>query len=115
MTVHLSPAALDRARRFIVKNPLAFGLRLSVRQTGCSGYAYEVVEAVSRMPDDRVCTVDGLPVIVDAKSAPLLEGVRVDVIRQGLNTVFVFDNPQETGRCGCGESVALSAHSKNAS
>jgi len=50
---------------------------------------------------------DGLRLVVDAKSLPYVDGTRIDFQRQGLNAAFVFDNPNATGGCGCGESFTV--------
>jgi iron-sulfur cluster assembly protein len=57
--------------------------------------------------DDCTFQIDGVPVIVDAKSLPLVDGTEIDFQRQGLNASFVFHNPNATGECGCGESFTV--------
>jgi len=58
--------------------------------------------------DDRVLDIDGIRVVVDPKSLPLVDGTLIDFQRQGLNASFVFHNPNATGECGCGESFTVS-------
>ncbi len=104
MGIELTSAALERARRFISADPDAIGLRLSVKKSGCSGWGYQVDLAREPIVGDQVFEQDGLKLLVDADSLPMLEGVRVDFVTRGLGQEFVFDNPNATSGCGCGES-----------
>ena len=104
MSIHLTPAALDRARRFVSGDPAAIGLRLGVKKTGCSGWGYLVDVAREAAPDDSVFEQDGIKLLVDARSLALVDGTTVDFVKRGLNQEFVFDNPNATAACGCGES-----------
>lgn len=106
--VHLSPAALARARRFLEGNAAA-GLRIGVRRTGCSGWGYEVALAEAERADDTVVEQDGVRLLVDAHSLALIRGTEVDFVREGLNQQFVFRNPNAVGECGCGESFTVEA------
>jgi iron-sulfur cluster assembly protein len=78
-----------------------------VRRTGCSGFGYVIELAEDRRDDDEIVQVDGVPLLVDARSRPLVEGTVIDFQREGLNTHFVFHNPNATGECGCGESFTV--------
>lgn len=104
MAITLTPAALERARQFLAREPQALGLRFGVRRTGCSGLAYVVEVAAENLPGDTVVEADGLRVFIDPASLPHVEGTEIDFQRRGLNQEFVFRNPQATGACGCGES-----------
>ena len=107
MTIQLTTTAADRVKRFLAGSGTGVGLRLGIRKSGCSGYAYVagLAEAVSE--SDRTCVSRGVKVVVDAASLPLLEGTEVDVARQGLNEGFVFRNPNVRHECGCGESFGV--------
>ena len=94
---------------FLAANPQAAGVRFGVRKTGCSGYAYVVDIAEGLAANDRVIEQDGLRLVVDDKSLPLVDGTEIDFARQGLNATFVFRNPNVTGECGCGESFTVDA------
>lgn len=107
MNIRITPAARQRMQNFLTANPAAAGVRFGVRKTGCSGYAYRVEIADSVAAGDRVIEQDGLRLVVDARSAPLVEGTEIDFERQGLNATFVFRNPNVTGECGCGESFTV--------
>lgn len=104
MSIQLTPAALDRARRFVAGDPSAIGLRLGVKKTGCSGWGYLVDVAREAASDDSVFDQEGIKLLVDARSLPLVDGTTVDFVKRGLNQEFVFDNPNATAACGCGES-----------
>ena len=83
------------------------GLRLGVRKTGCSGWAYTVDKAEAIGDDDQVFEQFGVKVVIDSKALALLDGTEVDFVRQGLNRNFVFRNPNVAGECGCGESFSV--------
>jgi iron-sulfur cluster assembly protein len=104
MNIRITPAARERMRSFVASESTAVGVRFGVRKTGCSGYAYTIDVADAVKSTDTVAEQDGLKLIVDAKSLPLLEGTEIDFARQGLNATFVFRNPNSAGECGCGES-----------
>ena len=83
------------------------GIRIGVRTTGCSGLAY-VLEYVDELqPGDVAMSDNHTNVIVDKKSLPIVDGITVDYVRQGLNEGFEFINPNEKDRCGCGESFRI--------
>jgi len=107
MTITITPVARERMRQFLAQTPSAAGVRFGVKRTGCSGFAYVVDLADAVGADDRMLDVEGVPVIVDAKSLPLVEGTLIDFRREGLNASFVFHNPNATGECGCGESFTV--------
>ena len=107
MAITLTPAAADRVRHFLSERGHGVGLRLAVRKTGCSGFAYVVNYADTVEPEDRVFDSHGVRVLVDAKSLELIDGTEVDFVRQGLNEAFRFRNPNVRGECGCGESFSV--------
>jgi iron-sulfur cluster assembly protein len=104
MTVSLTPSAVDRVRTYLEKRGRGVGLRLAVKKTGCSGYAYVVNYADEIGEHDVVFEQDGLKVIVDTDSLGFVDGTEIDFVRQGLNEAFKFHNPNVKGECGCGES-----------
>lgn len=104
MAISLTPAAADRVRKFIASRGQGLGLKLGVRKTGCSGFAYVINYADSQVPDDLVFEDRGVKVFVDPASLPLIDGTTIDFVKQGLNEAFRFQNPNTKGECGCGES-----------
>jgi iron-sulfur cluster assembly protein len=107
MAITLTPSAADRVRHFIAARGEGLGLRLGVRKTGCSGFAYVVNYADEIKDDDRVFESEGVKVIVDAGSLALVDGTEIDFVRHGLSEAFRFRNPNVKGECGCGESFSV--------
>jgi iron-sulfur cluster assembly protein len=107
MSITVTPAASERMRHFLDRSPAAAGVRFGVRRTGCSGFSYVVDLADELGGDDQVLEVDGVRLVVDGKSLPLVDGTVIDFQRKGLNASFVFHNPNATGECGCGESFTV--------
>ena len=104
MAISLTPSAADRVRNFLAARGHGVGLRLGVRKTGCSGFAYVINYADDSQPEDVVFENRGVKVFVDKASLPLIDGTEVDFVKQGLNEAFKFRNPNVKGECGCGES-----------
>ena len=104
MAISLTDSAADRVRSFLATRGQGLGLRLGVRKTGCSGFAYVVNYADDTTPADIVFEDRGVKVFVDRDSLPLIDGTEVDFVKQGLNEAFKFRNPKSKGECGCGES-----------
>lgn len=107
MSIQLTDNAAQRVKIFLEKeNGLA--LRLGVRKTGCSGWAYEVSIASELGNDDQIFEDKGVKIVVDNESLPYLSGSKIDFTASGLNRTFQFDNPNATDECGCGESFTIS-------
>jgi iron-sulfur cluster assembly protein len=104
MSVSLTPSAAERVRSFLEKRGSGVGLRLGVKKTGCSGFAYVVNYADEVATNDVVFEDQGVKVIVDSESLRYVDGTEIDFVRQGLNEAFKFRNPNVRGECGCGES-----------
>ena len=104
MAVSLSDNAAARVRTYLDKRGGGVGLRLGVRKSGCNGWAYDIDYADAVEANDAVFEQDGLKVLVDRESLPMLDGTQVDFVKDGLNEVFRFVNPNVAGECGCGES-----------
>jgi len=104
MPISLTPAAAERVRTFMASRGKGIGLRLGVKQTGCSRYAYVVSYADEIGARDVVFEVSDVKVVVDAESLKFVDGTEIDFVRQGLNEAFKFRNPNVKGECGCGES-----------
>ena len=100
----MTPAAAERVNSFLANRGKGLGLRLGIKTTGCSGLAY-VLEFVDELnDDDKMFTIDGVNIIIDAKSLVYLDGIELDFVKEGLNEGFKFNNPNAKGECGCGES-----------
>jgi iron-sulfur cluster assembly protein len=107
MTISLTESAANRVKSFLATRGTGIGLRLGVRKTGCSGFAYVVNYAEAPEPGDAVFEDHGVRVFVDSASLTLLDGTIVDFVKQGLNEAFRFRNPNVKGECGCGESFSV--------
>jgi iron-sulfur cluster assembly protein len=107
MSIRLTNAATERVRHFLA-NEGGLGLRLGVRKTGCSGWAYVVELANQIESNDVVFEQEDVKVIVDHDSLGFLDGSTIDFVTQGLGSTFLFDNPNVTEECGCGESFTIS-------
>jgi iron-sulfur cluster assembly protein len=107
MNIQLTDAARTRMQNFLAANPQAAGVRFGVRKTGCSGYAYVVDIADRVAANDQILEQDGVRLVIDETSLPFVDGTQIDFERQGLNSSFVFRNPNSTGECGCGESFTV--------
>ncbi|HET9693813.1 MAG TPA: iron-sulfur cluster assembly protein IscA [Steroidobacteraceae bacterium] len=104
MSISLTPSAAERVRTFMASRGTGVGLRLGVKQTGCSGYAYVVSYADEIGADDVVFEEAGVKVVVNRDALKFVDGTEIDFVRTGLNEAFKFRNPNVRGECGCGES-----------
>jgi iron-sulfur cluster assembly protein len=107
MTISLTRSAATRVKSFLEKRGSGVGLRIGVRKSGCSGWAYTIDYADTVQPDDVVFDREGVKVIVDNDSLELIDGTEVDFVKDGLNEAFKFRNPNVKGECGCGESFTV--------
>lgn len=105
--ITLTDSAVARVRAFLARRGSGVGLRLGVKRTGCSGFAYVVNYADEVGAEDIVFDNADVKVVVDRKSLELIDGTEVDYVREGLNEAFRFRNPNATGECGCGESFSV--------
>ena len=108
--MRLTDAAASRIREIIAKaeRPVA-GLRVGVKNGGCAGMAYTMEFADAAQPTDEVVDDKGVRILVDPKAVLFLLGTEMDFKTEKLSAQFVFNNPNQTSACGCGESVELTA------
>lgn len=106
--VSLTDAAADRVKSLMAgaERPLA-GLRVGVKNGGCAGMSYTLEYAESVNPSDEVVEDKGVKVLIDPKAVLFLLGTQMDFKVDKMSAQFVFNNPNETSACGCGESVAI--------
>ena len=100
----LSEAAADRLRALYARGEEGRLLRITVSTKGCSGMSYVMEFASAAGPGDEVVTDKGVTVLVDRKASLFLIGTVMDYEVKALSAGFTFTNPNEKGRCGCGES-----------
>ena len=101
----LTEAAADRLRSLYAGGQAGMKLRISVNTKGCSGLAYDMSWVPEAGPTDEVVTDQGVTVLVDRKASLFLIGTTMDYEVKALSAGFTFTNPNEKGRCGCGESL----------
>jgi iron-sulfur cluster assembly protein len=104
----LTDAAAARVREIMdtADKPLV-GLRVGVKNGGCAGMSYTMEMAEAAAPTDEVVEDKGVTVLVDPKAILFLLGTEMDYQTTKLSSGFVFNNPNQTSACGCGESVAI--------
>ncbi|MDE2234591.1 MAG: iron-sulfur cluster assembly protein IscA [Gammaproteobacteria bacterium] len=107
MAITLTDAAARRVSSYLAKRGGGLGLRLGVKKTGCSGFAYVVDYADQVQPEDVIFEQHGVKLLVSRENLPLLDGTQVDFVRNGLNESFQFSNPNVKDTCGCGESFSV--------
>ncbi len=104
----LSDAAAERIRSVIAaaETPI-MGIRVGVRNGGCAGMSYTMEYAATKNPFDEIIEEKGVTVLIDPKAVLFLLGTEMDVKTDKFASTFVFNNPNQTSACGCGESVAI--------
>jgi len=84
------------------------GVKIGIKKSGCSGYAYVMeYKDISELNSLEEYDINGISVYMDPKHKVFLDGMTVDYQKKGLNEMFEFINPNESARCGCGESFAV--------
>ena len=101
----LTEAAAERIKALLAKRgkPSA-GIRIGVRSRGCSGLTYTLEYADEKGKFDEVVEDKGVTILIDPKATMFILGTEMDFVQDKLQSGFTFTNPNEKGRCGCGES-----------
>ena len=101
----ISDAALARVNELLTKRgkPSA-GIKIGVKTRGCSGLSYSIEYADEVSKFDEVVEKEGVKILIDPKAIMFLIGTEMDYVEEDMKSGFVFRNPNEKGRCGCGES-----------
>ena len=103
--ITLTDAAADRVKALLARHTgAAAGLRIGVKSNGCSGLSYNIEYADAKGPHDEVVEDKGVTIFIDPKATMFILGTEMDYVEEKLQSGFVFKNPNEKGRCGCGES-----------
>ena len=112
--MRLTDAAASRIKSILssTDKPVA-GVRVGVKNGGCAGMSYTMEYADSVQPHDEVVEDKGVKLLIDPKAVLFLLGTEMDYKTDKLSAQFVFNNPNQTSACGCGESVALSPAAEN--
>jgi iron-sulfur cluster assembly protein len=108
--IDVTPVASQKIQSSIQRRGRGLGIKVGVVTTGCSGLAY-TLEFVDEEQGREVCIehhdINGVRIYMDPKHRPYLYGMTIDYQKKGLNEGFEFVNPNESGRCGCGESFTV--------
>lgn len=106
--ISLTDRAADRIKAIMAdaERPIA-GLRVGVKNGGCAGMSYTMEYAEERKAGEDMIEDRGVTVFIDPKAVLFLLGTEMDFQTSKLSSQFVFNNPNQTSACGCGESVAI--------
>ncbi|MBF6650471.1 MULTISPECIES: iron-sulfur cluster assembly accessory protein [unclassified Methylobacter] len=107
MSVSLTENAANQIKKQLEKRGKGIGLKLGVKKSGCSGYAYALDYADALAENDVVFENFGVKIIVQQADLPVIDGIEVDYRREGINAAFQFNNPNVKATCGCGESFSV--------
>ena len=102
--ITLTAAAAERVKFLLDQKPEAKGLRIGVKTKGCSGLSYAIEYAKAPESLDTIVHEQGVTVYIDAKASMYIFGTEMDYISENMKSGFIFRNPNEKGRCGCGQS-----------
>ena len=114
MAITMTESAARQIQTQIAKRGKGIGLRVGVKKVGCSGFAYTFDYADEARGDDALIEAHDAKLVVDRESLSILEGSRLDFVKDGLKQAFKFDNPNITATCGCGESFSINAQENKA-
>ncbi len=106
--ISITDAAAARVKSLVDKaSEPVLGLRIGVKKQGCSGLSYVVEYAKERKKFEDVVEQKGIRIFIDPAATMFLLGSEMDYVEDKFNTGFTFKNPNEKGRCGCGESFTV--------
>ena len=106
--ITLSDKAANRIKEIMSKsNDKSVGVRVGVKSGGCAGMSYMMEYAKEIKPNDEIIEDKGVKVIIDPSAIIYLLGTEMDYKNEEFSSTFVFKNPNETERCGCGESFKI--------
>ncbi|MCX7352675.1 MAG: iron-sulfur cluster assembly accessory protein [Alphaproteobacteria bacterium] len=103
--ITISEAALEQVRALLQKREKpSVGIRVGLKTKGCNGLAYSIEYADDKHALDECIVVDDVTILIDPKAIMFLIGTEMDFVTDKFQSGFVFNNPNEKGRCGCGKS-----------
>ena len=105
--ISLSDRAAERIKEIMSKDQKSLGVRVGVKSGGCAGMAYIMEYAKEKKPNDEMIEDKGVKVFIDPAAVMYLLGTQMDYKKDKFSSSFVFKNPNETERCGCGESFKI--------
>ncbi len=107
MAVVLTESAAKQIQKQIEKRGKGLGLKLGVKTSGCSGFAYTIDYADELQNGESIFETFGVKVVVADENLTALDGLVLDYAKEGINEAFKFNNPNVKGTCGCGESFSV--------
>ncbi len=103
--INVTERAAERVKALLAsRGKPSFGVRIGIRTKGCSGLSYTLEFADEKGPLDEMVEAHGVTLLIDPKATMFILGTEMDYVEEKLQSGFVFTNPNEKGRCGCGES-----------
>ena len=106
--IKLSDNAVSRIKEIMSKaEDNTIGVRIGVKSGGCAGMSYVMEYATNIKPNEEIIEEKGVKVFIDSKAIMYLLGTEMDYKKDKFSSQFVFKNPNETERCGCGESFKV--------
>ena len=105
--ITLSENAVIRIKDILSKDKNSLGVRIGVKTGGCAGMSYVMEYAKTKNPNDELVEDKGIKVFIDSGAVMYLLGTEMDYKKEQFSSSFVFNNPNETERCGCGESFKI--------
>jgi iron-sulfur cluster assembly protein len=106
--ITLSDRAAEKVKEIVAQSKESIvGVRVGVSSGGCAGMSYVMEYAKKINPNDEIIEDKGVKVLIDPKAIMYLLGTEMDYKKEELSSTFVFKNPNETERCGCGESFKI--------
>jgi iron-sulfur cluster assembly protein len=107
MAINVTESAAKQIKKQLASRGKGIGLRVGVKDVGCSGFGYTYDYADEVKAGDQLFEAHNAKVVVDAKSLEVLDGSTLDYVKEGLKQVFKFSNPNVDATCGCGESFSV--------
>lgn len=107
MAISITENAAKQIKKQLKKRGSGIGLRLGVKKSGCSGYAYTIAYADQVDPEDEIFELHNVKILTTKADLNIIDGIELDYCREGINEAFRFNNPNVTGTCGCGESFSV--------
>jgi iron-sulfur cluster assembly protein len=107
MSVSITENAARQIKKQLDKRGKGIGLKLGIKKSGCSGYAYVLDYADVCNDDDAVFEQFGVKVIIQESDLKFVDGIELDYRREGINEAFQFNNPNVKDTCGCGQSFSV--------
>jgi len=103
--LNVTEAALARLQALLdQRGKASAGIRISIRTKGCSGLSYALEYADEKGAFDEIVEINGITLMIDPKAIMFILGTEMDYVEEQMQSGFVFKNPNEKGRCGCGKS-----------